>query len=126
MINSQKDLLPLCIKENISVTPYQVLQGGLLTGKYKRGSAVPKDSRKAEKENWVPELTDELFSKLEVIEKMAKNAGCSMGQFALAWILAQPGIVSVVLGLKRIDQLNDNLIAVDLKLPKEAVDGLRT
>src|SRR5207244_10476386 len=52
-----QDLLPLCAREKIAVAPYNVLQGGLLSGKYRRGQPLPVDSRKAEKENWVWPLT---------------------------------------------------------------------
>ncbi len=100
-----KDLLPLCRTEEIGVAPYQVLQGGLLTGKYHRGQPLPTDSRKAEKNEWVWELTDEIFDQLEQIEAEAKAKDRTMLQHAVLSVLAQPGVVSVVMGVKRIEQL---------------------
>ena len=101
----EKDALPLCQRERIAVVPYQVLQGGLLTGKYRRGEALPPGSRKAEKPGWVWELTDELFDQLERIEAEAKAKGRTLVQHAITTVLEQPAVVSVILGVKRISQL---------------------
>ena len=107
------DLLPLCEREKIAVAPYQVLQGGLLTGKYRRGAQLPSDSRKAEKDGWVWKLTDELFDKLEEIEVKAKKTGLTMTQYALQWALQQPAVVSPVVGVKRTGQIDDAVEAVE-------------
>ena len=101
----EKDLLGLCEKEKIAVAPYQVLQGGLLTGKYRRGQEVPSGSRKTEKPQWIPELSEELFDQLDEIEAQAKAKGRSLMQHALLATLELPPVVSLVLGVKRIDQL---------------------
>lgn len=103
----EADLLPLCLREGLAVTPYQVLQGGLLTGKYQRGSQAPTGSRKSEHSSWVWDLTDDIYTELERIAVEAHTAGRSMMQHAIAWTLAQSGVVSVVLGVKHIAQLND-------------------
>ena len=106
------DLLPLCEKEQIAVAPYQVLQGGLLTGKYRRGAEIPADSRKVEMDVWVWELNDELFDKLETIESDASEAGLTMTQYAIRWALEQPAVVSPVIGVKRASQIDDAVAAV--------------
>lgn len=105
------DLLPLCAKEAIGVAPYQVLQTGLLTGKYKRGEPIPADSRKAEKDGWVLPLDDELFDELEEIERQADGAGQSMTQYAIRWVLNQPAVVSAIIGVKTSAQI-DAAVAV--------------
>lgn len=106
------DLLPLCARERIAVIPYQVLQGGLLTGKYRRGQALPPDSRKAEKDSWVWPLDDALFDRLGEIERQAAALGRTMTQHALRWALEQPAVVSVILGLKRIEQLDEAIAGI--------------
>jgi len=108
----EKDLLPLCDKEQIAVVPYQVLQGGLLTGKYRRGQEPPKGSRKTEKSDWLPDLTDELFDKLEQIEADAKSKGRTMLEHAIKSALEKPAIISVVLGVKRPEQIEALIAAV--------------
>ncbi len=102
-----KDIIPLCENENIAVAPYQVLQGGLLTGKYRRGHEVSPDSRKAEKKEWVWDLSDEIFDKLEEIEKKAEQKDLSMIQYAIRWVLDQPAVISVIVGVKRQSQIDD-------------------
>jgi aryl-alcohol dehydrogenase-like predicted oxidoreductase len=109
----EKDILPLCQQEGIAVLPYQVLQGGLLTGKYRRDQAVPADSRQVEKPEWTLELTDEVFDRLEQIEVEARAKDRSLMQHALLALLEQPAVVSLVVGAKRIDQLERLIAAVE-------------
>jgi len=99
-------LLPLCKKEQIAVIPYQIYQGGLLTGKYRRGMAAPAGSRAEEKPDWVMELTDPLFDRLEAIEREAAGMGLDMAQYALRWTLAQPAVVSAIVGVKNERQID--------------------
>lgn len=101
------DMLPLCEKENIGVVPYQVLQGGVLTGKYKRGAAAPEGSRLAEKPEWLKPFTDEVYNVLAECERAAEAAGVSMTQYALRWALAQPAVVSALIGVKRTEQIDE-------------------
>ncbi len=108
----EKDLLPLCEKEQIAAAPYQVLQGGLLTAKYVRGKTAPADSRTAEQPDWMPELNDELFDKLEAIEADAKAKNRTLLAHTLKETLARPAVVSLILGVKRIDQIESLISAV--------------
>ena len=109
----EQDLLPLCEKESIAVAPYQVLQGGLLTGKYRRGQEPPADSRKVEKENWVWDLNDGVFNQLEQLEEEARARGRSLIEHAILSILEKPAVVSAVLGAKRVDQMECLVRVVD-------------
>jgi aryl-alcohol dehydrogenase-like predicted oxidoreductase len=101
----EKDLLPLCQRERIAVVPYQVLQGGLLTGKYKRGQPLPDDSRRKEHPRWTWELNDELFDRLERLEQEAAERRRTLFKHALRWVLDQPAVVSAIVGVKRSEQL---------------------
>jgi aryl-alcohol dehydrogenase-like predicted oxidoreductase len=101
----EADLLPLCQKEQIAVLPYQVLQGGHLTGKYRRGENIPADSRQLEKPEWIMPLNDETFAKLDQIESEARQHGQTLLQHALKGLLEKPSVVSLVMGVKSIDQL---------------------
>jgi aryl-alcohol dehydrogenase-like predicted oxidoreductase len=109
----EKDLLPLCQREKIAVAPYQVLQGGLLTGKYKRGQPPPEDSRRKEHPRWTWEFTDELFDRLERLETEAAGSGRTLTEHALRWVLEQPAVVSAVVGVKRSEQLAAMIAGVD-------------
>lgn len=119
--------LPFCERHSIGVTPYQPLQGGLLTGKYRRGEAPPGDSRAAEKPEWVWQLDDQLFDRLERMQSLASEIDIPPAQYALAWTLAQTAMSSLIVGAKRIEQVQDAVAAADLELPNEhfeKLDGL--
>jgi len=106
----EERILPLCQREQIAVVPYQVLQGGLLTGKYRRSTAAPDGFRQVEKPEWTLPLSDELFDRLERIEAEAQAQGRSLMQHALLEPLAQPAVVSLIVGVKRVAQI-EGLIA---------------
>jgi len=94
----------------MGITPYRVLESGLLTGKYKRGQPIPQDSRIAEEDcGWLSEPDDVVYDRLEAFEAEAENANLTAGQYALKWVLDQPGITSCVVGAKRIDQIESLL-----------------
>ncbi|MBM4076805.1 MAG: aldo/keto reductase, partial [Planctomycetes bacterium] len=116
--------LPFCEKYSIGVTPYQSLQGGLLTGKYRRGQTPPSDSRAAEKPEWVWKQDDELFGKLEAVEAIAKEAGISTCHCSLAFALAQPAISSLIVGVKNLAQIEDAIKAAEVQLPAEMLSKL--
>jgi aryl-alcohol dehydrogenase-like predicted oxidoreductase len=109
----EKDILPLCQREQIAVLPYQVLQGGLLTDKYQRGADVPKDSRQVEKPEWTMALTSEMFDQLEQIKADAQKQGRTLLQHALKSLLETPSILSLVVGVKTIPQLERLIAAVE-------------
>ncbi|MEZ6048300.1 MAG: aldo/keto reductase [Planctomycetaceae bacterium] len=111
--------LKFCEKHHVGVTPYQPLQCGLLTGKYKRGSAPPSDSRAAEKPDWIWEQDDALFDKLEAIEQLANSANIPMAQYALAWALTQPAMSSMIVGVKTEAQIDDAINAAAVTIPLE-------
>ena len=113
--------LDFCAQHAVGVTPYQVLQGGLLTGKYRRDQAPPAGSRADEKPGWVWERDSAMYDRLEAIEGIAKEVGVSMSHLTLAWTLAQPAISSLVVGAKRIGQVEDALAALEVTLPAEAM-----
>ncbi|MDP6439275.1 MAG: aldo/keto reductase [Candidatus Brocadiia bacterium] len=109
----EKDILPLCKREGIAVVPFQILQSGLLTGKYRRGQAPPAGSRMAEKVEWVRDVTDATFDRLESIERCAKARGLTMIEHAITWTLRQPGVASVIIGSKRPAQIEEAIAAAE-------------
>jgi len=111
--------LRFCQEHGIVVTPYQALQAGLLTGKYRRGELPPTDSRAAEKPEWVWKREEGLFDKLEAIAALAASAGIPMTQYALAWALTQPAMSSLIVGVKRREQIEEAVASLDVVLPPE-------
>lgn len=106
------DMLPLCAQQNVGVIPYQILQGGMLTGKYRRGQAAPAGSRLAEKPEWMKPFTDEVYNVIEHSAEMAAQRGISMTQYAIQWALEQPAVVSALVGVKREAQIDEAAAAV--------------
>ncbi len=110
-IRVAEELLPLCEREQIGVVPYRILNSGVLTGKYHRGYEAPVGSRAVEKPGWLPDLTDELFDQLEEIEQAAAARGLTMVQYAIRWVLEQPAVVAAIVGVKRVEQLEEAIAA---------------
>lgn len=105
-------LIPLCAAEDLAVIPYQIYQGGLLTGKYRRGAEPPQGSRAQEKPAWLAAPDGALFEKLEAIEAAAAGLGLSMPAYALKWTLEQPAVVSAIVGVKNERQIDEALSAI--------------
>ncbi|MCH2373341.1 MAG: aldo/keto reductase [Planctomycetes bacterium] len=116
--------LDFCERHKVGVTPYQALQGGLLTGKYKRNQPPPKGSRAAEKPAWVWERDDALFDRLEKLDAAAEKLGIPPSQLTLAWTLRQPAMAALVVGAKRIQQIEDALAALDVTIPDDVMKDL--
>ena len=113
----EDDLLPLCLKEQIAVAPYQVLQGGLLTGKYRPNQRPPAESRQAQKPGWggMPEvIAPETFAQLQIIDSEARAQGRSLLAHTIKTTLALPSVVSLILGVKRAEQLAELINAVQI------------
>jgi L-glyceraldehyde 3-phosphate reductase len=98
------DNLPSCREHAIAVTPYRPLAGGLLTGKYQRGQAAPAASRAAESA-WLETPDDALYDRLDTFNGEAQAANLQPTQYAVRWLLDQPGIAAVVVGVKRLEQV---------------------
>ncbi len=110
----EADLLPLCSSESIGVISYSPLAAGFLTGKYRRGLAVPKGSRF----DVIPGhqhiyFTERGYQILEQLDEDSRKTGLSHVQLALSWVLKQPGITSVLVGVRNKAQIDQALAACD-------------
>lgn len=114
----QQDL-EFCGRQAIGVTPYQSLQGGLLTGKYRRGQSPPAGTRAAEKPDWMWKFDNALFDRVEAVEKLAGELGVPPARYTLAWTLTQPAMASLVVGATRLEQVKDALAALEVAIPAE-------
>ena len=116
--------LDFCERHSIGVTPYQPLQGGLLTGKYRHGEKPPADSRAAEKPDWVWKLDDALLDRLKEFDALADQAGVTPARYALATTLRQPAMTSLVVGVKRMEQIEDALASLETDVSNEQLEQL--
>ncbi len=125
----ERELIPMAQTYGLAVIPWSPLAGGLLTGKYKRSEAAPEGSRYSKESimanSWeVRSLTDKAYDVVEALEPMAKEKSCSMSQLVLAWVAAQPGITSPIIGPRTMEQLVDNLGSIDVEITDEDRAGI--
>jgi aryl-alcohol dehydrogenase-like predicted oxidoreductase len=109
----EREIVPLLQSEKVGLLVWSPLAGGLLSGKYSRMNQKPADSRRAEYD--FPLVDKErVWNILDVMAPIAKAHGCSPARLSIAWLLAKPVVTSVIIGAKRLDQLQDNLAAAEL------------
>ncbi|MBX7219348.1 MAG: aldo/keto reductase [Blastocatellia bacterium] len=110
----EHELLPLCREEGLGVMPWSPLSGGFLTGKYRRNQEATEGRRRT---GSFPPIDEERgYDAVEVLQELATEHNTSVAQIALAWVLAQPGVSSIIIGANKLSQLNDNLQAVGIQL----------
>ena len=108
----ERELAAVCKAYHIGVIPYSPLAGGFLTGKYRR-NLVPLSARAAGARRYFNEHN---WSLLDQADALAKEKGASISQIALAWLLADPLMTSPIIGANSIEQLRDNLGALNVHL----------
>ncbi len=115
--SAEYEIVPSAIDQGLGLFIWSPLAGGLLSGKYRRGQPPPEGSRHASEWSEPPVYDeDKLYDTIEVLVEIADGRGVSAAQVALAWLLARPGITSVIVGARTDDQLADNLAAATLEL----------
>jgi aryl-alcohol dehydrogenase-like predicted oxidoreductase len=113
----ERELLPMALTYGIATIPWSPLAGGLLTGKYRRGATPPENTRYAHMNAMQQRrFTERIFDVIEGLEPIARDLGVTLSQFALAWVMAQRGVTSPIIGPRTMAQLDDNLAAADVVL----------
>ena len=113
----EAEVLPLTRKYGIGVVPFSPLGGGWLTGKYRRDDTPPADSRFAGRGmDFAADTYAPTFDALENLEALAAAKSITLSQLALAWLLAQPGVTAPIIGPRTVEQLQDNLGAIEVTL----------
>jgi len=117
----ERDLLPMAKALDIAVTPWGVLAGGVLSGKYKTAKDRPAGARYSKDEVWAKAVVTERSVRIaETVLQVAKETGRTASQVALAWVRRQPfGAIVPILGAKTVAQLQDNLGSLDITLGPE-------
>jgi aryl-alcohol dehydrogenase-like predicted oxidoreductase len=119
----EREIVPLLESEKVGLLVWGPLAGGLLSGKFSRHIRKPENSRRSVHD--FPIVNKErAWNIIDVMGPIAKAHECSPAQLALAWILSKPVVTSVLMGAKRMDQLEDNLAAIHLKLTRDELKSL--
>jgi len=116
----ERELVPFLEAEKIGLLVWSPLAGGLLSGKFSRTNQKPEDSRRSEFDFPVVDK-ERTWKILDAMAPIAKTHDCSPARISLAWLLAKPVVTSVILGAKRLDQLQDNLAAEELNLSADEI-----
>jgi aryl-alcohol dehydrogenase-like predicted oxidoreductase len=119
----ERELVPLLEAEKIGLLVWSPLAGGLLSGKFSRQNQKPEGARRSEFDFPIVDK-ERTWKILDVMAPIAKAHDCSPARIALAWLLTRSVVTSVILGAKRLDQLQDNLAAIELELSNEEIEQL--
>ena len=119
----EHEIMEVCEKYGMGITPFSPLAQGLLTGKYKKGQPYPEGSRATHQADRQINnlLTDENLDKVEKLERTAEELGTDLSVLALAWILRKDVISSVITGASKPSQLDHNLAASGFVIPEDAL-----
>ncbi len=112
----ERELRDVCRAYGLGVIPYSPLAGGFLTGKYRKGKPLPQSVRATRLQHL---MTDANFALLEKMDALAQAKNATLSQIALAWLLADPVITSPIIGANSVEQLDENLGALEISLERE-------
>jgi aryl-alcohol dehydrogenase-like predicted oxidoreductase len=119
----EREIIPLLEAEKTGLLVWSPLAGGLLSGKYSRENQKPEGSRRSEFDFPIVDK-ERAWKILDVMSPIARAHDCSPARISLAWLLTKPVVTSIIIGAKRLDQLRDNLAAVDLHLTQDEIKQL--
>ena len=119
----EREIVPMLRSEGVGLMVWSPLAGGLLSGKYTRERDTIAGDRRAAFA-FPPVDRDRAFSCIDTMEPMAERRGVSVARIAIAWLLHQKVVSSVIIGAKRLDQLEDNIAATDIELTEQELDAL--
>ncbi|MDR3508445.1 MAG: aldo/keto reductase [Caulobacteraceae bacterium] len=119
----ERELVPMLTEEKLGLMVWSPLAGGLLSGKFGPGANTPEGARRTNFD-FPPVDKDRAWACVAVMREIAAAHEVSVARVALAWLLAKPHVMSVIIGAKTIEQLDDNLAATDLELTPEEIARL--
>ena len=119
----EREIVPFLRSENLGLLVWSPLAGGLLSGKYGRDAKGEAGSRRTTFD-FPPVNLDRAYACIDVMRSIAEPRGVSVAQIAIAWLLHQPVVTSVIIGAKRVEQLDDNLAAASLSLSADELARL--
>jgi aryl-alcohol dehydrogenase-like predicted oxidoreductase len=123
----EAEVIPLCERHGISQVVWSPLAQGVLTGKYRPGEAPPADSRATSSsmnrfiKQW---LNDEMLAAVQALRPVADEAGLTMSQLALAWILRQDNVAAAIIGATRPEQVHENAAAAGVELSDDTLAAI--
>jgi aryl-alcohol dehydrogenase-like predicted oxidoreductase len=111
----EREIVPMLRSEGLGLMVWSPLAGGFLSGKYSRDNQAGQDGRRATFD-FPPVDRDRAFNCIDAMRNIADERGVSVAQIALAWLLHQETVTSVIIGAKRLEQLDENIAATKVDL----------
>ncbi|MBN1189675.1 MAG: aldo/keto reductase [Dehalococcoidales bacterium] len=120
------ELVPLCLDQGVGILAFSPLHGGYLSGKYSRNQPWPRGARfvKAESTGAWPVKLEELYNIVDVLAKIAEQHNTTISHTALNYLLRKPGVSSLIIGIRTIKQLEENISATEWTLTPDEVEML--
>ena len=118
----ERELEPICLEQGVGVIPYSTLGSGFLTGKYRRGGALPTTARAGGVQKTY--MTDRGFAVLDAVEQVAAKTGATPAQVSLSWLAHRPGITAPIASATSPVQLKELVGGIELRLDDEATATL--
>ena len=122
----ERELAPMLRSEGVGLMVWSPLAGGFLSGKYPREQGAPKAEAGSRRIafDFPPVDKEKAWDCIDVMQEIAQAQGVSVARVALAWLLHQPHVTSVIVGAKRVEQLEDNIGATSVVLSTEDIDRI--
>jgi aryl-alcohol dehydrogenase-like predicted oxidoreductase len=116
----EREHIPVAQELGIGICPWGPLASGFLSGKYSReGNTGKGQGRLVGPNQFLNRFTEHNWKILDVLSEVAKQLGKPLAQIALNWVATQPGITSTILGATKVEQLEDNLAAIEFDIPAD-------
>jgi aryl-alcohol dehydrogenase-like predicted oxidoreductase len=119
----EREIVPCCLDQNLSILVWSPLAGGLLSGKFSESTAGPEGARRTTFD-FPPIDRPRAFRCVEAMRPIAQAHGVSVARAALAWVLNQPAVTSVIIGAKTLEQMRDNVAASGVQLSSDELRAL--
>jgi aryl-alcohol dehydrogenase-like predicted oxidoreductase len=124
----EKQVVPACEREGLSQIVWSPIAQGVLTGKYKPGAPLPAGSRATDEKGGADSiqrwLRDEVLERVQQLRPIAEQAGLTMAQLAVAWVLHNPNVASAIVGASRPEQVTETAKAAGVKLTEDVVEAI--
>ena len=119
----EREVMPLVEDQKLGLMIWSPLAGGYLSGKFRRNSLTPDESRRSTFD-FPPLDKEKAFACIDAMEPIAKNHGVSIAQVALAWILSKRSVSTIIIGARKLEQLKDNIASTKLTLNEDELQSL--
>jgi len=119
----EREVVPLLVDQGLGLMVWSPLAGGLLSGKFGKDGSGPEGTRRASFD-FPPVDKERAFRVIDAMREIATKKGISVSRIALAWLLAHDTVTTVIIGAKSLEQLDDNLSAIDVTLDESELKRL--